>query len=123
MFARVYATNPRRFCQSRDAKAPQRFLILGFVVHKTFNQSILQSRLPCCAAGYQVAQFNRRGNRLLRLLSSASGRLKPLEKVLDEDGRNDVQSGLANHSQPSGWSSRSPGGGSSRHKDVHGESA
>jgi len=45
MLANHHAANSRRFCQSRDAKVPQRFLVLRLTVRKTFNRDSLRFRL------------------------------------------------------------------------------
>lgn len=67
MFARLCATDLRRFSQSKDAKALQRFLALRFFVPKTFNQDILQFCFPCCLAGYRIAGSG------VKQLSAATG--------------------------------------------------
>ncbi len=66
-----------------------------------------------------------RGNlgRRLQLLSATAGQLKSLERMLDENERNDAQGRLASDSRPSCGGSRSPSGSSSRCRVVHGGSA
>jgi hypothetical protein len=78
------------FVNQETRKHLNDFLTPRLIVRKTFNQGILRSRCLCCLAGYRVAWFKYAGNRLLQLLSPTAGQLKFLERMLDEDGRNDA---------------------------------
>src|SRR6266481_1116840 len=92
MLASHHATNSRRFCQSRDGKVPQQFLALRLTIRKAFNRDSLRLRPISQLVGDCIAWLQSAGNLGFdyALLLSVAGQLGFLERILDENWRNDA---------------------------------